>query len=65
MVVAARKRNPDVRLGTQPRFMPGVIEGIAKMRDGVIGFGRFSRGGYPITRATNSGKALGAGPRVS
>jgi hypothetical protein len=52
IVVAARMHSPDV--------IPGVIEGIAKMRDGVIGLGRFSRGGYHNTRATNSGKALGA-----
>ena len=37
MVAAARKHNRVVQLGTQRRSWPGVIEGIQKLHEGVIG----------------------------
>ncbi len=50
MVAAARKHNRVVQLGTQRRSMPGVIEGVNKLRDGVIGRVLFARGWYNNAR---------------
>jgi predicted dehydrogenase len=49
-VAAARKHNRVVQLGTQRRSMPGVIEGIAKVREGALGRVLFSRGWYTAAR---------------
>jgi len=58
MVAAARKHNRVVQLGTQRRSMPGVVEGIEKLRSGAIGRVLFSRGWYNNTRASiGRGKA--------
>ena len=50
MVAAARKHNRVVQLGTQRRSMPGIIEGIEKLRAGVIGPVRFARCWYDNLR---------------
>ncbi len=50
MVQAARKHNRVVQLGTQRRSMPGVIEGIARLKEGAIGRVLFARGWYNNAR---------------
>jgi predicted dehydrogenase len=52
MVAAARKHNRVVQLGTQRRSMPGVIDAIAKLRNGALGRVLMSRGWYNNTRAS-------------
>ena len=58
MVAAARKHKRVVQLGTQRRTWPGVVEGVRKVHEGVLGRVLFSRGWYNNTRASiGRGKA--------
>lgn len=52
MVAAARKHNRKVQMGTQRRSWPGVIEGMQKLREGIIGKVRFARTYYNNTRTS-------------
>lgn len=52
MVAAARKYKRVVQLGTQRRSMPGVIEAMQKLREGVIGKLHFARCYYANARPT-------------
>jgi len=45
-VAAARKHRRVVQVGTQRRSWPGVIQAVAKLREGAIGRVLFSRGWY-------------------
>ena len=56
MIAAARKHNRVVQLGTQRRSMPGVIEGIERLKAGELGRVLFSRGWY-----NNARPSIGAG----
>ncbi len=56
MIAAARKHNRAVQLGTQRRSMPGVIEGIERLKSGELGRVLFSRGWY-----NNSRPSIGIG----
>jgi len=49
-VAAARKYQRVVQVGTQRRSWPGIIEAMAKLRQGVIGRVLFSRSWYNDTR---------------
>jgi predicted dehydrogenase len=46
LVAAARKHKRHVQQGTQRRSWPGLIEGIAKLREGLIGRVRYARTWY-------------------
>lgn len=50
IVAAARKYGRVVQMGNQRRSFPGIIEGIAKLREGAIGPVRFSRCWYNNAR---------------
>ncbi|MFM1767483.1 MAG: Inositol 2-dehydrogenase [Verrucomicrobiota bacterium] len=52
MIAAARKHRRVVQVGTQRRSYPGIIEGIGKVREGVIGRVHFARAWYNNTRAS-------------
>ena len=52
MVAVARKQNKVVQLGTQRRSMPSFIEGIAKLKSGVVGRPLLARGYYFNPRPT-------------
>jgi predicted dehydrogenase len=50
MLTAARKHNRVVQVGIQRRSMPGIIEGIARLRGGELGRVLFARGWYNNAR---------------
>ena len=60
VVEAARKHDRKVQLGTQRRSYQSMIEGIAKLRDGLIGEVRFARTWY-----NNARGAIGKGKRAT
>ncbi len=51
-VAAARKHKCVVQIGTQRRSWPGIIQAVAKLRDGAIGRVLFSRGWYNNQRGS-------------
>ncbi len=60
VVEAARKHDRKVQLGTQRRSYQSMIEGIAKLRDGLIGEVRFARTWY-----NNARGSIGKGKRAT
>lgn len=52
MVAIARKQNRVVQLGTQRRSMPAYIEGVAKVKSGIVGRPLLARGYYFNPRPT-------------
>ena len=60
VVKAARKHDRKVQLGTQRRSYQSMIEGMAKLRDGLIGEVRFARTWY-----NNARGSIGKGKRVT
>lgn len=52
IVAAARQHKRVVQMGNQRRSWPGIIEGMAKLRDGAIGKVRFARTWYTNTRGS-------------
>ncbi len=52
MVAAARKHDRIVQLGTQRRSMPAYVEGVARLRSGVVGRPLLARGYYFNPRPT-------------
>ena len=52
MVAAARQHRRLVQQGTQRRSFPGIIEGIARLREGAIGPVRYARCWYDNARAS-------------
>jgi predicted dehydrogenase len=52
IVAAARKGNRLVQMGTQRRSWPGIVEGMAKLREGVIGKVFSARCWYNNTRGS-------------
>jgi len=50
LVEAAKKHRRAVQMGNQRRSMPGIIEGMEKLRQGVIGKVRFARTWYSSAR---------------
>ena len=59
LVEAARKHRRAVQMGNQRRSMPGIIEGMEKLRQGVIGPVRFARTWY-----SNARPSIGRGKEV-
>ena len=60
VVKAARKHDRKVQLGTQRRSYQSMIEGMAKLRDGLIGEVRFARTWY-----NNARGSIGKGKRAT
>lgn len=60
VVEAARKHDRKVQLGTQRRSYQSMIEGMAKLRDGLIGEVRFARTWY-----NNARGSIGKGKRAT
>ena len=56
MVAAAKKYDRRVQLGTQRRSMPGIIEGVQKLREGAIGKVLYARSWY-----NNARESIGRG----
>ena len=52
LVEAARKHKRAVQMGNQRRSWPKIVEGIERLRDGVIGPVYYSRGWYANTRGS-------------
>jgi predicted dehydrogenase len=52
IVAASRKNNRLVQMGNQRRSWPGVVEGIAKLKEGAIGPVRFARCWYDNARGS-------------
>ena len=60
MILAARTHNRAVQMGSQRRSVPGVIEAVTKLHQGIIGNVYCARGWY-----NNSRPSLGKGKQIS
>jgi predicted dehydrogenase len=60
LAAAARKHKRVVQHGTQRRSWPGIIEGIAKLREGLIGRVRYAKSWY-----LNARPSIGKGKRTA